>query len=107
MDLIEIDTLRMMTKNNSKDSYNYLFNIGGNLFINHPKNKSSRRALPKFPSFISKKSTRVYFDLPEEYGEEYDSSFYFSIDQFQIDSLDKSSLPKFEFPGTFFSNKIL
>ncbi|MBV19769.1 MAG: hypothetical protein CL870_01550 [Cytophagia bacterium] len=106
LDLIEIDTLRMMTKNNSKDSYNYLFNIGGNLFINHPKNKSSRRALPKFPSFISKKSTRVYFDLPEEYGEEYDSSFYFSINQFQIDSLDKSSLPKFEFPGTFFSNNI-
>ena len=95
-----------MTKNNSKDSYNYLFNIGGDLFINHPKNKSSRRDLPKFPSFISKKSTKVYFDLPEEYGEEYDSSFYFSIDQFQIDSLDKSSLPKFEFPGTFFSNKI-
>ena len=94
------------TKNNSKDSYNYLFNIGGDLFINHPKNKSSRRDLPKFPSFISKKSTKVYFDLPEEYGEEYDSSFYFSIDQFQIDSLDKSSLPKFEFPGTFFSNKI-
>ena len=106
IDLIEIDTLRMMTKNNSKDSYNYLFNIGGDLFINHPKNKSSRRDLPKFPSFISKKSTKVYFDLPEEYGEEYDSSFYFSIDQFQIDSLDKSSLPKFEFPGTFFSNKI-
>ena len=106
LDLIEIDTLRMMTKNNSKDSYNYLFNIGGDLFINHPKNKSSRRELPKFPSFISKKSTKVYFDLPEEYGEEYDSSFYFSIDQFQIDSLDKSSLPKFEFPGTFFSNNI-
>ena len=61
IDLIEIDTLRMMTKNNSKDSYNYLFNIGGDLFINHPKNKSSRRDLPKFPSFISKKSTKVYF----------------------------------------------
>ena len=106
LDLIEIDTLKMMTKNNSKDSYNYLFNIGGDLFINHPKNKSSRRQLPKFPSFISKKSTKVYFDLPQEYGEEYDSTFYFSIDQFRIDSLDKSSLPKFEFPGTFYSNNI-
>ena len=106
LDLIEIDTLKMMTKNNSKDSYNYLFNIGGDLFINHPKNKSSRRQLSRFPSFISKKSTKVYFDLPQEYGEEYDSTFYFSIDQFRIDSLDKSSLPKFEFPGTFYSNNI-
>ena len=45
--------------------------------------------------------------MPEEYGEKYDSGFYFSIDQFRIDSLDKSSLPKFEFPGTFYSNNIL
>lgn len=106
LDLIEIDTLKMLSKKNEIDSYNYLFNIGGNLFINHPKNKSSKRSLPKFPSFISDKSTNIYFDLPDEYGEEYDSSFYFAINQFRIDSLDKSSLPKFEFPGTFYSNKI-
>ena len=51
LDLIEIDTLKMLSKKNEIDSYNYLFNIGGNLFINHPKNKSSKRSLPKFPSF--------------------------------------------------------
>ena len=106
IDLIEIDTLKMLSKNNNRDSYNYLYNIGGDLFINHPKNKSSRRNLQKFPSFISDKSTKVYFDMPEDYGYEYDSSFYFSIDQFRIDSLDKSSLPKFEFPGTFYSHNI-
>ena len=107
IDLKEIDTLKMLTKNNARDSYNYLYNIGGDLYINHPKNKSSRRSLPKFPSFISDKSTKIFFDMPEEYGEKYDSSFYFSIDQFRIDSLDKSSLPKFEFPGTFYSNNII
>ena len=107
IDLKEIDTLKMLTKKDARDSYNYLYNIGGDLFINHPKNKSSRRNLPKFPSFISDKSTKIFFDMPEEYGAEYDSSFYFSIDQFRIDSLDKSSLPKFEFPGTFYSNNIL
>ena len=97
----------MLTKKNARDSYNYLYNIGGDLYINHPKNKSSRRDLPKFPSFISDKSTKIFFDMPEDYGQEYDSAFYFSIDQFQIDSLDKSSLPKFEFPGTFYSNNII
>ena len=107
IDLIEIDTLKMLSKNTGRDSYNYLFSIGGDLFINHPKNKSSRRSLQSFPSFISDKSTKVYFDMPEVYGPEYDSSFYFAIDQFRIDSLDKSSLPKFEFPGTFYSNNIL
>ncbi len=107
IDLKEIDTLKMLTKKDARDSYNYLYNIGGDLFINHPKNKSSRRNLPKFPSFISDKSTRIFFDMPEEYGEKYDSSFYFSIDQFRIDSLDKSSLPKFEFPGTFYSSNII
>ena len=39
--------------------------------------------------------------MPEDYGPEYDSSFYFSIDQFRIDSLDKSTLPKFEFQVHF------
>ena len=45
--------------------------------------------------------------MPEEYGLEYDSTFYFSITQFRIDSLDKASLPKFEFDGVFYSNNIL
>ena len=106
IDLIEIDTLKMLSKNTGRDSYNYLYSIGGDLFINHHKNKSSRRSLQSFPSFISDKSTKVYFDMPEVYGPEYDSSFYFAIDQFRIDSLDKSSLPKFEFPGTFYSHNI-
>ena len=44
--------------------------------------------------------------MPDDYGYEHDSSFYFSIDQFRIDSLDKATLPKFEFPGTFYSNNI-
>ena len=65
----------MLSKNTGRDSYNYLYSIGGDLFINHPKNKSSRRSLQSFPSFISDKSTKVYFDMPEVYGPEYDSSF--------------------------------
>ncbi len=107
LDLLDIDTLKMLSKKNAKDSYNYLYNIGGDLFINHPKNKSSIRSLAQYPYFVSDKSTKIYFDMPDEYGTLYDSSFYFSIDQFRIDSLDKSSLPKFEFPGTFYSNNIL
>lgn len=107
LQLLEIDTLRILSKTNSIDNYNYLYNIGGDLFINHPKNKSSLKMLPSFPYFISAKSTRVYFNMPDEYGLEYDSSFYFSISQFRIDSLDKASLPNFEFDGTFYSNNIL
>ena len=88
------------------DNYNYLYNIGGDLLINNPRNKSSLKLLPNYPYFVSDKSTKVFFSMPEDYGPEYDSSFYFSIDQFRIDSLDKSTLPKFEFPGTFYSNNI-
>jgi hypothetical protein len=107
LQLLEIDTLQILSKTNAKDHYNYLYNIGGDLFINHPKNKSSLKKLANYPYFISDKSTRVYFDMPEEYGVEYDSTFYFSITQFRIDSLDKVSLPKFEFDGVFYSNNIL
>ncbi len=103
IDLLKIDTLKMITKVNNLESYNYLYNIGGGLFINHPKNKSSLRKLPNFPFFVSDKSTSVYFEMPDDYGSKYDSSFYFTIDQFRIDSLDKSTLPKFEFPGKFYS----
>ena len=107
LQLLEIDTLQILSKTNAKDNYNYLYNIGGDLFINHPKNKSSLKKIANYPYFISDKSTRVYFDMPEEYGLEYDSAFYFSITQFRIDSLDKASLPKFEFDGVFYSNNIL
>ena len=64
------------------------------------------RRVPK--DFWKKFGEMGYFGLnmPEEYGEKYDSSFYFSIDQFRIDSLDKSSLPMFEFPGTFHSGTL-
>ena len=106
LDLIEIDTLKMISKKNLIDTYNYLYNIGGDLFINEPNNKSSLKSSKNYPYFMSDKSTKVFFSMPEDYGLEYDSSFYFSINQFRIDSLDKSTLPKFEFPGTFYSNNI-
>ena len=107
LDLIEIDTLKMVASKDLIDNYNYLYNIGGDLLINSPRNRSSLKLLPNYPYFVSDKSTKIFFTMPEDYGFEYDSSFYFSIDQFRIDSLDKATLPKFEFPGTFYSNNIL
>ena len=128
--LDKIDTLRIKSKNatntlqdenyettdttlilNNKpkketDMYNYLYSIDGSIFINHPKNKSARKKLPNYPYFVSDKGTGVYFDLPEEYGEEYDSTFYFTINQFRIDSLDKPQLPLFEFDGVFYSKNV-
>ncbi len=106
LDLIEIDTLKMVASKELIDNYNYLYNIGGNLLINSPKNRSSLKLLPNYPYFVSDKSTKIFFSMPDDYGDEYDSSFYFSINQFRIDSLDKATLPKFEFPGTFYSNNI-
>ena len=106
LDLIEIDTLKMVASKELIDNYNYLYNIGGDLLINSPRNRSSLKLLPNYPYFISDKSTKIFFSMPDDYGYEYDSSFYFSIDQFRIDSLDKATLPKFEFPGTFYSNDI-
>lgn len=106
LDLIEIDTLKMVASKELIDNYNYLYNIGGDLLINSPRNRSSSKLLPNYPYFVSDKSTKIFFSMPDDYGYEYDSSFYFSIDQFRIDSLDKATLPKFEFPGTFYSNNI-
>tara|TARA_B100001989_G_scaffold231869_1_gene190800 strand:+ start:3617 stop:8161 length:4545 start_codon:yes stop_codon:yes gene_type:complete len=106
LDLLDIDTLKMISKKNLIDKYNYLYNIGGDLFINESNNKSSLKSSKNYPYFISDKSTKVFLNMPNEYGSTYDSSFYFTIDQFQIDSLDKSTLPKFEFSGTFYSNNI-
>ncbi len=105
--VVSIDTLDVPNKEeNNQDMYNYLYSIDGSIFINHPKNKSARRNLPNYPYFISDQGTGVYFDLPLEYGVEYDSTFYFTINQFRIDSLDKPQLPLFEFDGVFYSNNI-
>ena len=52
LDLIEIDTLKMIASKDLIDNYNYLYNIGGDLLINNPRNVNIEDAIAIYQSAL-------------------------------------------------------
>jgi hypothetical protein len=68
---------------------NALENITGVLYLDDPRNKSSRVPLYRYPYFESKQESYVYFDkLSIQKGRYTRDKFYFKVDPFVLDSLD-------------------
>lgn len=79
----------------------------GVLYINHPKNKSSRKKLPQYPIFDARTGATVFFNRKEILNKAYDKSLQFVIPPFQVDSLSASDPSTIAFNGTFKSNGLL
>ncbi|WP_375435336.1 hypothetical protein [uncultured Hymenobacter sp.] len=79
----------------------------GKLYINHPNNKSGRKKLGAYPSFDASTGAYVYFDKPEVLGGAYDTTVYFDIPPFKLDSLNNKNRSAVGFKGTFVSGGIL
>ncbi|MBC6992305.1 hypothetical protein [Hymenobacter sp. BT491] len=79
----------------------------GRLYINDPRNKSGRKKLGAFPSFDASTGAYVYFDKPEVLGGAYDTTVYFDIPPFRIDSLNNKNRSAVGFKGTFVSGGIM
>jgi hypothetical protein len=79
----------------------------GKLYINHPNNKSGRKKLGAYPSFDASTGAYVYFDKPEVLGGAYDTTVYFDIPPFKLDSLNNKNRAAVGFKGTFVSGGIL
>ena len=83
-------------------------NVTGFVYIDDPKNKSGRKDLPKYPSFECTKESYVYYERPYIYHSVYKKNiFYFKINPFIIDNLDKFTAEGLKFPGTFISANII
>jgi hypothetical protein len=79
----------------------------GRLYINAPNNKSGRKKLGAFPSFDASTGAYVFFNKPEVLGGAYDTTIYFDIPPFKLDSLNNKNRSAVGFKGTFVSGNIM
>lgn len=86
---------------------NQLINTGGVLRINEPNNKSALKSKPDFPIFSSGKNASVAFDGEEVLKGAYDSTIYFDVPPFELDSVADADPTKYSFQGTLHSGGIL
>ncbi|MCC2546177.1 hypothetical protein LJY25_06950 [Hymenobacter sp. BT175] len=79
----------------------------GRLYINAPNNKSGRKKLGAYPTFEASTGAYVFFNKPEVLGGAYDTTVYFDIPPFKLDSLNNKNRSAVGFKGTFMSGDIL
>ena len=79
----------------------------GKLYINRPDNKSGRKKLGAYPAFDASTGAAVFFNTPEVLGGAYDSTLYFDIPPFRLDSLNNKNRSAVGFTGTFHSGGIM
>ncbi len=81
--------------------------ITGDIQIDAPNNKSSRKDFPQYPIFNSKQDSYVYYDYPNIYGGVYNrEKFYFKVKPFTIDSLNSFETKSLGFEGALHSADI-
>jgi hypothetical protein len=109
LDMPVIDSMSFTVPSFEKDAMgfrtqkkvrNVISDLGGNLYIDDPNNKSGLKSFPQYPIFSSTKDAYVYYDDPSIFGGVYDrEKFYFYVYPFTIDSLDNFKTELLEFPG--------
>ncbi|MCF8304648.1 MAG: hypothetical protein K9I94_15340, partial [Bacteroidales bacterium] len=86
---------------------NVISRLNGNLSIDHPNNKSGEKPYPKYPEFSSKDDAYVYYDDKNIAKGVYKrDTFYYHVEPFTIDSLDKITTEGIAFNGFLVSGGI-
>ncbi|HMR45097.1 MAG TPA: hypothetical protein PKC40_14735, partial [Saprospiraceae bacterium] len=81
--------------------------LSGVLLVDAPANKSAREDIAIFPSLQSKKNSFVFYDAPGTQGGVYKrDSFFFKLDPFSFNSLDRFGPQDLKFKGTMESADI-
>lgn len=81
--------------------------LSGVLLVDAPSNKSGRDKIAMFPSLQSKDNSYVFYDYKNTQGGAYTrDSFYFKLDPFSFNSLDRFLKEEVKFDGTMFSSNI-
>ncbi|MBC5775897.1 hypothetical protein H8S95_17615 [Pontibacter sp. KCTC 32443] len=113
IDMQQLDTIALVTKKR-KSSKGEVSNqvltsrtgsLTGKLYINKPENKSGKEFYPEYPKFDAPVGAQVAFNRPDVLGGAYDSTVYFDMPPFKLDSLS-SGKNTIGFEGTFHSGGI-
>jgi len=117
MDLPQIDSLVLAVPSWDVDQAGYhhlvrvknvLADMSGVLEIDAPDSKSGRKSRSEFPRFTSKDNSFVYFDKKQILNGVYKrDSFYYSVDPFSMDSLNRLPAENVRFNGRLISGNIL
>ena len=109
LDMPVIDSMSFMVPSFETDEFgfhypvrirNVVSDLGGDLYIDDPNNKSGLKPFPNYPIFSSTKDAYVYYDNQAIFNGVYDrSNFYFYVYPFTIDSLDNFKTELLEFSG--------
>ena len=79
---------------------NAISDLGGDLYIDDPNNKSGLKNFPAYPIFSSTKDAYVYYDKPSIFNGVYNrDKFFFYVYPFTIDSLDNFKTELIQFEG--------
>ncbi|MCD4695896.1 MAG: hypothetical protein K8S16_06605 [Bacteroidales bacterium] len=79
---------------------NVISDLGGDLYIDDPNNKSGIKNFPSYPVFSSTKDAYVYYDNPSIFNGVYKrDKFFFYLYPFTIDSLDNFKTELLQFEG--------
>ncbi|MHC2991299.1 hypothetical protein OB13_06765, partial [Pontibacter sp. HJ8] len=113
IDMQKLDTVAFATKKRSGLNKNENEQVmtsrsgkmSGKLYINKPDNKSGKEYYPDYPKFDAPMGGQVAFSRPEVLAGAYDSTVYFDIPSYKLDSLSagKGSIA---FSGVFHSGGI-
>jgi hypothetical protein len=116
INLQNVEKLRLRVKTSGVDRYgrpeveevsNLIEHLTGDIFIDSPKNKSGLRNFPRYPRFISRRNSYIYYDDQTICNGVYKRDrFYFEADPFEIDSLDNFSTKYNKFKGVLHSDII-
>ncbi|MCU4175146.1 hypothetical protein [Carboxylicivirga sp. N1Y90] len=114
IDMSNIDSLRMKVQSGDLDYFgqpilkrvgNTIAQLSGSLKIDEPGNKSGAKRNPHFPILTSEIESYVYFDHKEiQNGSYKKEEFFFTLDPFEMDSINTLSRQNFDFAGLFESN---
>ena len=113
IDLVKLDTIALVSKKRratrGEASDQVLTGKGGGmsgkLYINKPNNKSGKDFFPDYPKFDAPMGAMVAFNRPDVLGGAYDSTVYFEMPPFKMDSLSAGK-NAIAFDGTFNSGGI-
>ena len=113
IDIKTIDSMRMQVQTGELDYFgkpklvyvnNTIAQLSGYLQIDEPNNKSGNENNPQYPILTSNKESYVYYEHPAIHNNAYKKeNFYFTLDTFQLDSINTLSKKNFSFSGKFTS----
>jgi len=79
---------------------NVIEDLKGYILIDQPNNKSGIQDFPEYPILNSESQSYVYYDKTEIYNKVYKrDKFYYTLESFEIDSLDDFRTDGLEFNG--------